>query len=149
MESIVSLYRYYLMAARMRAHFRQALGSDPWLERMHKAPQFAGYLLTVDACAVYMTLWYGTLFVLIEGWQKLDLKDARIDFLLQSGNVELLKHYRNGTFHFHRGLVSPICRKIMTSEDQVEWTERVSDAFKEYFDDVTRTREFMQAAKKA
>lgn len=147
MKKTVSLYRYYLMMIWMRHHYRIALGTVPWLERMHQAPKFAGYLLTVDQPAIYMALWYGMLYVVVEGWKRLGLSDPKVDTLLSSHNTELLKHYRNGTFHFHEGLVSPICEKILMAPDQTKWTDDLTDSFKAYFDRQKETREFMQAAK--
>ena len=51
-----------------------------------------------------MSLWYGGLYVVIEGWKELGLSDPHVDDLLRSSNVELLKRYRHGTFHFQRDL---------------------------------------------
>jgi Resolvase, N terminal domain len=51
---------------------------------------------------LYMSYWYGGLYVVIEGWQELSLSDAVIDATLQSPNVDLLRRYRNGVFHFQR-----------------------------------------------
>jgi hypothetical protein len=49
-----------------------------------------------------MSYWYAALYVVIEGWRDLGLADATIDALLQSPNVDLLKRYRNGVFHFQK-----------------------------------------------
>ena len=131
----------------MRHHFRIALGKEPWLERIYNTPQFAGYLLSVDQPALYMSLWYGMLYVLVEGWIALKLNDPHIDALLKSQNTELLKLYRHGTFHFHEKLLSPICRKILTEPNETKWVDELTDAFKAYFDSKTGTREFLAAIK--
>jgi hypothetical protein len=57
-------------------------------------------------CFLYMSYWYGGLYVVIEGWRVLKLTDPAIDALLQSPNVKLLREYRNGTFHFQRSYLS-------------------------------------------
>jgi hypothetical protein len=49
---------------------------------------------------LYMSYWYGALYVVIEGWRELKLADTGIDNLLESPNVDLLRKYRNGVFHF-------------------------------------------------
>jgi len=40
---------------------------------------------------LYMSYWYGALYVVIEGWRELKLVDPAIDQLLQSSNVDLLR----------------------------------------------------------
>ncbi len=49
---------------------------------------------------MYMSYWYATLYIVVEGWQALGLKDADVEALIQSPNTELLRRYRNGVFHF-------------------------------------------------
>ena len=39
----------------------------------------------------WMGLWYGTLYVVAEGWQALGLHDKQLDELLTSPNTELLR----------------------------------------------------------
>ena len=51
---------------------------------------------------IFMSYWYGSLYVVIEGWRQLGLSDSKIDPLLLSPNVRLLKKYRDGVFHFQR-----------------------------------------------
>lgn len=58
--------------------------------------------LTEIESFLYMSYWYGGLYVVIEGWQRLKLSDDIIDNLLISSNVQLLKRYRNGVFHFQK-----------------------------------------------
>jgi hypothetical protein len=71
-----------------------------------------------------MCLWYGMLYVVIEGWRKAKLSDPEVDTLLASPNTKLLWLFRNGMFHFqtdhwlpkkfadffvYTGFVSPSC----------------------------------------
>jgi hypothetical protein len=47
-----------------------------------------------------MSYWYGARFVVVEGYQTLRLTDDAIDQLLDSPNTDLLRRYRNGSFHY-------------------------------------------------
>ena len=62
-----------------------------------KYPNFAFF---VHDPGIFMSYWYGGLYAVIEGWQELGLTDPTIDRLLESPNVELLRRYRNGVFHY-------------------------------------------------
>jgi len=58
----------------------------------HKAhPQL---VFLVHDPGIFMSYWYGALFVVIEGWRELQLSDPSIEPLLASDNVDLLKRYR-------------------------------------------------------
>jgi hypothetical protein len=88
---VVSLHKYFIWANKMRTEFDKIL------------PQCQQDMDWHDKEAIEMNLsmsyWYGTLYVVIEGWKELKLSDPKIDALLDSPNVELLRRYRNGVFH--------------------------------------------------
>jgi hypothetical protein len=98
---IITLHRYFIWADRMRVHFDEVLkkmssGSVPD-DLLKKEKGIETFL--------YMSLWYVTFYVLIEGWQELGLSDPKIDVLLKSKNVDLLRRCRNGVFHFQKEYV--------------------------------------------
>jgi hypothetical protein len=53
---------------------------------------------------LHMSYWYGSLYVVVEGWRELGLADPDVDRLLESPNVEALAKYRNSVFHYQREL---------------------------------------------
>ena len=92
---IVTLHKYYLNASRMRSDFirvsnLQAEGPD---------------VFDPDQIT-YMSLWYGCLRVVIEGWHELKLSDEEVDKILTSEKVLLLNGFRNDLFHFQREYVA-------------------------------------------
>ena len=91
-KAIHALHRYYIWANRMRVHFDRVL-------KQKAAAKIDNGRFEVESSA-YMSYWYAALYVVLEGWKALKLSDKSIDKLLRSGNVELLRRYRNGTFHF-------------------------------------------------
>jgi len=78
-----------------------------------------------------MSYWYGGLYVVIEGWQSLDLHHPKIDELLKSLNVDLLRRYRNGSFHFQKQWFDPKLTDFCGSKDAVPWVEALTDAFRD------------------
>jgi len=83
---------------------------------------------------MYMSLWYGCLYILIEGWRTLRLENQEIDALLRSSNVNLLRIYRNATFHYQKDYLH---EKYMTflreGEATATWVRAIHNAFAGYF----------------
>jgi hypothetical protein len=96
-REIHTLHRYYIWQNKMREHLDAELRSAS--ER-----EVAIVVGTNEQINVfhYMSYWYAGLYVLIDGWRTLGLHDDEIDRLLDSPNVDLLRRYRNGVFHFQR-----------------------------------------------
>ena len=73
---------------------------------------------------LYMSYWYGGLYVVIEGWRRLKLSDQVIDTLLNSPNVDLLRRYRNGCFHFQEKYFDDRFLKFIDEGTDVVWWVR-------------------------
>ena len=82
---------------------------------------------------IFMSYWYGSLYVVIEGWRQLRLTDPKIDRLLLSPNVWLLKKYRDGVFHFQRNYCDDRFLNFIKAGDSVEWVRTIHSELGEYF----------------
>jgi hypothetical protein len=80
-----------------------------------------------------MSYWYGSLYVVIEGWRQLQLTDPKIDPLLLSPNVRFLKKYRDGVFHFQRSYFDDRFLGCIKAGDSVEWVRTIHSELGEYF----------------
>jgi hypothetical protein len=125
---ILTLHRYFIWQNAMRAHFLQRLKEVA--EGAHEGraghPDIELFL--------YMSYWYAGLYVVVEGWRELGLQDEEIDLLLESSNVDLLRRYRNGVFHFQRTYYDNRFLELMgEGEDVVEWVHGLANAFGRYF----------------
>ncbi|MGY4928559.1 hypothetical protein [Streptomyces sp. 900105755] len=89
-DQLAVLHRHYIWADHMRVNFEErlkragssALGTDEGVE-----------------VEMYMSLWYGLTYAVAEGWRDLKVQDRKIEDLLDSSNLALLKRYRNAVFH--------------------------------------------------
>jgi hypothetical protein len=89
---------------------------------------------------LYMSYWYGGLYVVIEGWDELKLSDTVINGLLQSSNVDLLKRYRNGVFHFQKQYHDKRFIEFMSEgNDSVTWVRNLNQEFGRWFLEWFRT----------
>jgi hypothetical protein len=133
---ILTLHRYFIWANTMRTHFDQILA-----EILAAKKQLEG--ATEIESFLYMSYWYGGLYVVIEGWKALGLSDAVIDDLLASPNVELLRRYRNGVFHFQRVYDDERFHEFMTQgTDEVAWVRTLNEQFGRYFLERRDRRDF-------
>jgi hypothetical protein len=123
---IMALHRYFIWQDEMRKHF---------FKRLH---ELAGRRINEAGhpdieLFMYMSYWYAGLYVVVEGWRELGLQDEEIDALLDSPNVELLKRYRNGVFHFQRSYYDVRFFELLSDgEDVVEWVNELVGAFSRY-----------------
>ncbi len=86
----------------------------------------------VDAF-MYMGYWYGTLYAVAEGWVELKLQDKVINGLLESENLELLRRYRNGVFHYQAAYNDPRFTDLyQNSKAVVEWVRQLNLEFGRY-----------------
>jgi len=124
-SQLVALYRYYVRAANMKVHFEDTLKQTGAVDIT--SPD--GFYV-----AMYMSLWYGCLYIVIEGWRALGLENQEIDALLRSSNVNLLRTYRNATFHYQKDYLH---EKFMTflreGEATATWVRTTHNAFAGYF----------------
>jgi len=138
-EELLSLHRYYIWANRMRTHFDEILASGT-------SATGQGEIESV----LYMSYWYGGLYVVVEGWKELGLTDAAVDRLLESPNVDLLRRYRNGVFHFQRQYNDQRFMEFITQgTDVVPWVRNLNQQLGRYFLEVLSNRTVERDARKS
>lgn len=123
-DSINTLHKYYIWANRMKTHF------DGLLLNINTELSDGKKALEID---MYMSLWYGLMYVVIEGWRQLKLKDTEINDLIKNKNTELLQGYRNGVFHFHRINNDVKFERFFQERTTVEWVRSLNQAFGRWF----------------
>jgi hypothetical protein len=138
MPPVMSLHRYWIYSNRMREYFESALTtSQQDFTSLAKETNLAKATLAATTFSIgpgiFMSYWYGSLYVVIEGWRQLRLTDPKIDPLLLSPNVRLLKKYRDGVFHFQRNYFDDRFIGFVKSEDSVDWVRTIHSELGEYF----------------
>ncbi|MEK7595373.1 MAG: hypothetical protein AAB443_02135 [Patescibacteria group bacterium] len=134
---IITLHRYFIWADRMRVHFDEVLSNNKNTTTI-ETEEFIEKKKGIDTF-LYMSLWYGTFYVLIEGWIELGLSDPEIDTFLKSPNVNLLRRYRNGAFHFQKDYFDKHFTELMTEgEDFANWSRDLRDHISRWFLDIHR-----------
>jgi hypothetical protein len=90
--------------------------------------------------ALFIPLWAATtlclasLYVVVEGWERLGLKDAVIDGLLaETGRVAALRDLRNSVFHFG-AIHNPAFMGVLADDATTEWAGSLHGAFRRFID---------------
>jgi hypothetical protein len=132
---VVVLHRYWMYANFVRIHFEEELTKQPpnTAEKDARKIVHDAFMFGVDKRGAFMSHWYGSLYVVIEGWKELQLTDPEIDALIASENVKLLKRYRNGVFHFQRKFGDDRFQDFYNSQDSVAWVREIHYEFGRYF----------------
>jgi len=127
-EAVHSLHRYFIWANRMRIHFYDLV---PKVANNPEQDRFSAEAIEAD---LYMSFWYGELYVVIEGWRELGLSDPAVDSLLASPNVDLLRRYRNGAFHFQKTYFDErFLEFIRDGKDAAAWVSDLNRALGAHF----------------
>lgn len=83
-----------------------------------------------------MSHWYAGLWVVVEGWQELDLHDELIDNLINGHPdfCELLKRYRNGVFHYQPRIIEErFLSFLREGDDHAIWMHNLHNEFLRFF----------------
>ncbi|HKE38196.1 MAG TPA: hypothetical protein VKG21_00010 [Casimicrobiaceae bacterium] len=126
---IHALHRYFIWSSRMRDHFVESFE-----EGEHQEIRFPPSDHIDVRRFGYLSLWCSMLYVLVEGWKELRLSDQSVDALLIDDNLELLRRFRNGAFHFQREyLDGRFVAFLNKGEDILIWLAKLHQAFSQFF----------------
>ena len=118
-SAYLSLHRYFLNASRNRSLFIEKL-QEGAVDHPHTM--------------VHLDLWYGCLFVVVEGWRKEKIRDEAVTaFLRDRAKRALLEGYRNAVFHYGSSYIDARQEKLFRDEAFVEWVSGLHDAISNFF----------------
>jgi len=119
---LFSLHKYFIWADRMRRHYYDAIKI-----KTKSGPEIDDNL--------YMSYWYGAMYVVIEGYKESNISDPDIDELLKSSYVDLLRKFRNGVFHYQSQYFdeSRYLPFIMEGQKSAQWIQELREAFSKFF----------------
>jgi hypothetical protein len=128
-----NLLRYLLWADRMRqqleyVHARHAQEASERLA--NNAVIFRPELLDGE---MYLCLWFSLLYVVVEGWPRLRIHDVEITRLLRSSYRNMLRDFRNTTFHPEDYDDDRIDAMAAVGEASLDWVRELTGAFKAFF----------------
>ncbi len=121
----LSLHKYFIHADKMKILFEQELRNIGSNEITFEGSLTNHYL--------YLDLWYGMLYVVIEGWIDLKLENFRINKQLEDPILNELKRFRNGIFHFQNNYFDKRFIDFISNKNSVKWIRETHDEFSKWF----------------
>lgn len=97
-----------------------------------------------------MVVFYALLYVVVEGYRELKLKDEAIDTLLAKNQHEdQLRRFRNALFHFQKYPFDKRLIEFLDAKDSEQWVKNLHAAFAKFFVSVLPIAESLERFKKA
>ena len=134
MSYSLTLHRYWIWANRLRELFDLSI-TEKDIEHEKNFP-----IWFADDPGLLMSHWYAALYVVIEGYQEIGLKDNIIDSLITSPYVDLLRRYRNGVCHFQKDYFDNRFVNFMEPPDIVKWIRSLNLEFGRFFIEQARKK---------
>jgi hypothetical protein len=131
----------------LRDHYHKLMGETPIgelkrtgvpeakaLQRIMSDSRLRGLMLAAFYAFPYMSYYYGSMFVVIEGWRRLkhqnsSYRDRDIDALLKSRFVALLERHRHGAFHFTPDYFDKKLLEFVNELESERWLSQLHAAF--------------------
>lgn len=122
---LLALHKYFLNADFLRDVFMRRIKRD-------QSPAATDPVTSTDD-EIAMSLWYATLYVVIEGWRESKLADPELDTLLADSHADRLRRFRNQVFHYQREYDNPRLIEFMGEDDAdahaaTDWIRRTHTA---------------------
>lgn len=124
-EKLISWFRYLFWADLCYKRFEKLLETSNKPEG-----------IPTNLYIAFSSQWYGSLYVIIEGWEELNLEDKFINRLLNDhpNLKDLLRKYRNCVFHFQPRLLDNRIIDFVKTEDNIHlWIELLHHQFVRFF----------------
>jgi hypothetical protein len=130
---LAALYRHWLTADAVNHHLRRSMQQpEPVPPGLSAEWMQAG---TFMSGVSVMSVWYSLLFVVVEGYIELSCQDAEVNALLANEDyVNLLKRFRNATFHYQADFLSPKLGDFLAAEGSSKWIQSLNRALKAFFE---------------
>lgn len=126
------LYKHWITADSVSYHLRRSMNSGD--DNPEKMPEELKMLGQMHSALSTLSVWYGLLWVVVEGYRDLGLSDERIDALLeQEGMADALRRFRNAVFHYQKEPFGPKLVEFLTAKDSEVWVKELNTAFEQFF----------------
>lgn len=146
--TLFALHGHWMTADAVRHHLRRS--NRRWFARGEGLkPRFLSKTAFDFSTFHVIRVWYALLYVVIEGYGKLEATDAKIDELLaEEQMVDSLRRFRNATFHYQKDPIPPKLLEFLTAKDSEIWIRDLNKAFDKWltkelriYENLTKLRE--------
>ena len=124
----IALHRHWLRADAIKYVMFEGRASPK------NIPEDSRQLGEMHSIALRLEVFYGLIYVVVEGYKKLEIRDQKVDSLLQHTEyVERLRRFRNAIFHYHKDPLNTKLIHFMDAPDSETWIRKLYSAFEQFF----------------
>lgn len=138
MEKLISLHKHWLNADAVKEVVATGIGGD------HCLPEGLAEFAELHSSFARLSVLYGLIYVVIEGYKELKCTNPKADELLsQEDFVDALRLFRNSTFHFQKDPIPEKAMKFLELPESENWIRALHLAFKNFFEAELPIKEIM------
>ncbi|MCA9969963.1 MAG: hypothetical protein KC425_07100 [Anaerolineales bacterium] len=133
-----NLFRYATWANSLMNRFETVLARDREEMKRQLLEESLVFDVNLLESEMYHCLWFGVLYIVIEGWPRLAVKDQKITKLLRSPYKRLLRDFRNATFHPENYDDKRIKALMANGQASIDWAKEVTKEFNAFLGAILR-----------
>lgn len=144
---VLSLHTHWITADAIKERVRlDVKGTDGQIPDTKGVAELGQHFSRIQAMVVF----YALLYVVVEGYRELKLKDDAIDALLAKDKYEdQLRRFRNAVFHYQKHPFDKRLIEFLDAKDSEHWVKSLHDAFAKFFVSALPIAESLERFKKA
>lgn len=140
MEKLVALHKHWINADAIKQVVMIKIGGDS-SNLSYEIRQLA----EIHSSFARLSVLYGLIYVVIEGYKELKYTNEQIDTLLaQDDFIDALRLFRNATFHYQKKPISEKALKFLELEESEIWIRELHIAFKLFFEKELPIKEMLE-----
>lgn len=140
MEKLVALHKHWINADAIKQVVMIKIGGDS-----SNLPYEIEQLAEIHSSFARLSVLYGLIYVVIEGYKELKYTNEQIDTLLaQDDFVDALRLFRNATFHYQKKPISEKALKFLELKESEIWIRELNIAFKLFFEKELPIKEMLK-----
>ena len=146
MIKLVALHKHWCIADAVRVVVgAPTMKPDQEAEAIKRYGQEFALLGENASMVAGLSVWYALLYVVIEGYRDLKQEFGPLDALLKREEyVELLRLFRNATFHYQENPLSEKILGFLEKVDSENWIHELNKQFQTFFLSVLPINETLQ-----
>ena len=142
MDELVSLHKHWLNADSLAKVVDMKIGNTDEL------PEELAEFAEMFSSFARLSVLYGLVYVVIEGYKELGCSHDKVDELLAKEDfVDALRLFRNSTFHYQKKAVPDKLMKFLNLAESEVWIRKLHHSFKIFFEDSLPIEETIESLK--
>ncbi|MGT2505601.1 hypothetical protein [Cupriavidus basilensis] len=131
---LAALHRHWIVADAVRVVLQQKTTTPEQEERAIKKFGIEYVAFGEHASMVFrMQVWYSLLYVVVEGYKELGHKYEPLEEVLANEYVDLLRRFRNATFHFQADPLNDKLIDFLNKQDSEIWIRDLNKQLEAFF----------------